>query len=112
MMEIKPETYYIGMWFVSLPNDFSKFGKGADINAILFQRLENSDEWCLDFRTRHYRGPEIFDHNDEKNWMHKSGTFESEEKAIESMEKAFNAISLGWISSRCTAKEKKQSKRY
>lgn len=93
MTEILPENYYAGMWFVNLPNDMSKFGKGADIHALLFQRPGEPNRWYLDFRTRHYRGPEIFDHNDEKNWMHKSGTFESEEKAIEGIEKVFRTMS-------------------
>lgn len=94
MMKIKPETYYIGMWFVSLPNDFSKFGKGADINAMLFQEPGETNRWHLQIRTRHYRGPEIFDHDDEKHWMHRVGTFESEAEASESLERFFKNLFL------------------
>lgn len=92
MMEMLPENYYAGMWFVSLPDEVSKFGKGADVNAIVFQRPGDTKEWRMTMRIRSYRGPEIFDHDDDKEWFNRSGNFESEGEAMDSMESLFKEI--------------------
>lgn len=59
-IEIKPETYYIGMWFCRLPNN------GGDYMCCIYR--EPDQPWTMKFRFRYYKDGKAHDSKDEKRW--------------------------------------------
>ena len=73
--------YYIGFWYVELPNatrDFpqiSPFGKGGNYTMLVW-RVGTDDgrgepvDWVVQYRFRYYRDDRIHDHGDRMEWYH------------------------------------------
>lgn len=81
--------YYSFMWFIKLPHALSKFGKGGDINGMLWRKDEDPNRWFIQFRFRHYVDKAAFDSGDVKHWYFGPANGQTEEDARAEAEEVF-----------------------
>lgn len=81
-IQFAPGRYYLGMWFIKLRREGSKFGEGGDWMAILWHKDVEPDKWYMLSRIRWYKGERVWESDDQRVWTFGSnqGT-EEEQKA-------------------------------
>lgn len=84
--------YYSFMAFITLPKRLSAFGKGGDINGLLWRKDENPEEWFWQFRFRHYQDSVSFDSNDTKTWYFVTLKANTEEAARAEAQEFLNMV--------------------
>lgn len=87
--------YYAFMFFIKLPCHLSRFGKGGDINGLLWKLDEEPDKWTFQFRFRQYLDSQAFDSNDEKTWYAVEITAGDETTARDKAEEAIRLMVEG-----------------
>jgi len=85
MIEIKPEDYYLGMWFFELPDQFSRFGKGGDFMLCVQRKKTEPTTWQITFRFRYKKDGRIWDSDDEKSWYRATATGKTEAQMEQDM---------------------------
>jgi hypothetical protein len=67
-----PNRYYLGLWFLPLPEPLCRFGaKEGDLTMQVHRQLDTLTEWTMKYRFRYYLGPnpsDPFSVNDRKEW--------------------------------------------
>lgn len=78
MLEIKPENYYLGMWYMELPG-------GNWLCSAYHEKDQPEDNWTLLMRFRWYKDDKIFDSDDRRNWYTMKAVGESAEQVTAHM---------------------------
>lgn len=63
-MKVCPGRYFIGMWFMNIPEHLTRFGKGGDLMALVWRHDHEPNIWHTNYRFRHYVGEEVWNSND------------------------------------------------
>lgn len=79
-IEITPENYYIGMWFMELPDRIGNW------MACAWRPKDKPGPWTLRWRFRYYEDEKIFDSEDRRSWYTMEIKDATEEKVVESLE--------------------------
>lgn len=92
MFLILEHRYYAKMWFWDLPKPLSKFGRGGNVNGLLWRKDAEPKEWVYQFRWRHYKDEAIWDGDDEKSWYAVYLHDKTEKEAIEEVRSVMNTM--------------------
>jgi hypothetical protein len=60
MLEIKPDRFYLAMWYFDIPPGFTPEGpKGGNWMGCVWRELSADQPWVFQYRFRYYRGPDF-----------------------------------------------------
>jgi hypothetical protein len=62
--------FYVGLWYLELPNRLSKFGKGGNLLGVLWRPDESVEDWHFQYRFRHFADERLHDSADELHCYH------------------------------------------
>lgn len=96
---IVPTRYYLGMWFIELPEPLCRYGaKAGDVTMLVFRKLDEPTTWCLKYRHRYYLGPDPgnpYSGDDRRSWYWGTITDITEEELDRKMPEMIEGLRKG-----------------